>query len=202
MIKLYGSSRSSAGRCYVMLEECGLKYEVVPVNMREKQHKSPEYMRLNPNGKVPTLIDGDFIIWESIAINRYLAEKYKPELIGGTIEERGHIEQWSVWSMVEMQPPLVDMLIQMVFVPEPHRDMVLVEKCRAKLPDRFSVLNSHLRNREYMVSNYFSLADLNVASVANIALGLQMDLSGYPHLLDWLTRMKARPGFKRAAAHS
>ncbi len=183
-----------------MLEECGLKYQTMPLNMKERQHKSSEYLRLNPNGKVPTLVDGDFVIWESIAINRYLAEKYKPELLGSTIEDRGLIEQWSVWSMVDFQPPLVDILIQMLFVPEGHRDMALVEKCRAKLPEKFQILDSHLRNREYIVSNYFSLSDLNVASVANIALGLQMDLSTYPHMLDWLKRMKERRSFKTVAA--
>lgn len=199
MIKLFGSPRSSAGRCHVMLEECGLKYEATKLDMSNKQNKSPEYLKLNPNGKVPTLIDGDFVIWESVAINRYLAEKYKPELLGVTIEERALIDQWSVWSLVEFQPDLVTMLIQLVFVPEERRDYTIVEKARSRVPEKFNIINTHLRNREYMVSNYFSLADINAASVANIGLGLGMNLSDYPHMLDWLTRMKARKSFKTVA---
>ncbi len=199
MIKLFGSPRSSAGRCHVMLEECGLKYETIKLDMATKQNKSAEYLKLNPNGKVPTLVDGDFAIWESVAINRYLAEKYKPELLGVTVEERALIEQWSVWSLVEFQPDLVAMLIQMLFVPEARRDHEIIEKAKSRLPEKFSILNAHLRNREYVVSNYFSLADINAASVANIGLGLGMNLSDYPHMMDWLTRMKSRKSFKAVA---
>ncbi|OQW46819.1 MAG: hypothetical protein A4S09_02620 [Proteobacteria bacterium SG_bin7] len=199
MIKLYGSTRSSAGRCHVMLEECGLKYEALKLDMANKQNKSREYLTLNPNGKVPTLIDGDFVIWESIAINRYLAEKYKPELLGSTIEERALIEQWSVWSLVEFQPDLVTMLIQMVFVPEARRDHLIIEKANARVLEKFEILNTHMRNREFVVANYFSLADLNSASVANIGLGLGMNLGDYPHMMDWLMRMKARKSFKTVA---
>lgn len=199
MIKLYGSTRSSSGRCHVMLEECGLKYDTEKLDMGQRQNKSPEYLKLNPNGKVPTLIDGDFVIWESVAINRYLAEKYKPELLGSTVEERALIEQWSVWSIAEFQPDLVTLLIQMIFVPEGKRDQDLIERVKNRIPEKFSILNAHLRNREFMVSNYFSIADVNAASVANIGLGLGLSFSDYPHLHEWLMRMKARKSFKTVA---
>ena len=197
MIKIYGSHRSSGGRCYITLEECGLKYETVNIDMRAGQHKSPEYMKLNPNGKVPTMVDGDFVLWESMAIDRYLVEKYKPELLGPTIEDRALIEQWTIWAIAELQPPLIDLLIQMAFVPEPKRDLALIEKSRAKLPGKLEVLDGALRNREYMVANYFSLADINVASVANIGMSLGIDYSNYASLTNWLSKMKARPSFKK-----
>ena len=200
MIKIYGSPHSSGGRCYIMLEECGLKYEPVSIDMREGQHKSPQYLQLNPNGKVPTLVDGDLILWESIAINRYLAEKYKPELLGTTIEDRAHIDQWTIWSIAEFQPPLIDLFIQMVFVPEAKRDLALIEKSKEKSALKLSVLNSYLQGREFMVGNYFSMADLNVASVANIGPELDMDFSIYPHVQSWLDRIKERPSFKAIAA--
>lgn len=182
-----------------MLEECGLKYETVPIDMRAKQHKSPEYLKINPNGKVPTLVDNEFTIWESIAINRYLAEKYKPELLGKTIEEKAIIEQWSVWSMTECQPPLVDLLIQMVFVPEPHRDLKLIEKANAKVPEKLSLLDKALARKDYIVGSTFSMADLNLASVVNIALGLSMNLQEYKNLTRWMESIKQRPSFKKFA---
>lgn len=182
-----------------MLEECGLKYEVMPMDMKAKQHKSTDYMKLNPNGKIPTLVDGGFVVWESIAINRYLAEKYKPELLGKSIEDRAHIDQWSVWSMVECQPPLVDLLIQIAFVPEPHRDNNLIEKSKERIPQKLTVLDQSLQGKEYIVSNFFSLADLNLASVVNIAPALGLDIHEFKNITKWLEKIKQRPSFKKFA---
>ena len=199
MIKLYGNPRTSAGRCYLMLEECELKYEVVDLDIKSKQHKSQEYLKLNPNGKVPTLIDGDFVIWESLAINRYLAEKYKPELLGKSIESKSLIEQWSVWALAEFQPPLIDIIIQTMFVPAPQKDEKIIERAKAKLPEKFGVLNKSLENKEYMVDDKYSLADINLASVANIGLGLGMSYKEYPHISTWLEKIKSRPAYKKVA---
>ena len=199
MIKIYGPVRSSAGRCYTMLEECGLKYEVMPVDFKTKEHKSENYMRLNPNGKVPVLSDGEFTIWESAAINMYLAEKYKPELMGKTPEEKGKVYQWSIWSMVDFQPPMIDVLIQMMFVPEDKRDMNIVEKAKAKLPGLLKVVDQSLEGRKFLAADFYTAADLNVASVANLAYPLQIDLSGYKNLTAWLEEIKSRPAWKKVA---
>ncbi|MCB0362836.1 MAG: glutathione S-transferase [Bdellovibrionales bacterium] len=114
MVAIYGSPRSSSGRCFWCLEEIGIEYENKPINFREKQHKSPEYLKLNPNGKVPVLVDGDFVIWESLAINFYLAEAYKPQLLGSDIQHRGLVHQWSIWALADLQPPLIEAFIQSV----------------------------------------------------------------------------------------
>jgi glutathione S-transferase len=97
MIKIYGSKKGSAARCLWMLEEVGITYEQIELNMKEKEQKQAWYVKLNPNGKVPTLVDGEFVLWESYAINAYLAERYKPELLGSTIEERSLVNQWTYW---------------------------------------------------------------------------------------------------------
>ncbi len=89
MITLYGPARSSAGRCFWLLEELGLSYENKPVDMMKKEHKSDWFLKVNPNGKVPALVDGNTTLFESMAINYYLAEKYKPEFLGKTVEEKG-----------------------------------------------------------------------------------------------------------------
>src|SRR3989344_9118391 len=123
MIKIYGAPRSSAGRCFWLLEELALPYQAMPVDMRNKEHKSEAFLKLNPNGKVPALVDGDVVLWESIAINHYLADKYRPELLGKTPVERGLEQQWSTWSMVDLQPPLVDLIIQMVLTTEEKRNV-------------------------------------------------------------------------------
>jgi len=183
-----------------MLEECGLQYETIPLDMSKKEHKSEEYLKINPNGKVPTLIDGHYVIWESAAINYYLAQKYKPELLGSTPEEKGHVEQWNIWSMVEFQPPMVDLLIQMVFVPEPRRDTAVIEKSKVRIPEKLALLDQALEGKEYITGSQFLLSDLNLASVAQIGLSLGFDYKSFPHLTKWLEKVKARPSFQKVAA--
>lgn len=197
MIEIYGSPKSSAGRVYLMMEELGLKYKTMPLEMSKKEHKSPEFLALNPNGKVPCLKDGNYVIWESIAINHYLAEKYKPEMLGSTPEEKGHVAQWSVWAMTEFQPPAVDILIQMVFVPEDKRNHALIEKAKEKIPGLLRILDQAISGKEYLVGNRFTVADINMASVVSILAHLHMDVSPYKGILNWMEKINSRPAFRR-----
>jgi len=198
MIKIYGSPRSSAGRCYLVLEEIGQAYENIPLEMMEKrEHKSPEYLKLNPNGKVPCLVDGNFVIWESLAINNYLADKYKPDLLGATAQERGHVQQWSIWALAELQPPMVEILIQTLFTPEDKRNPVVIAKAQEKIPPMLAVLDQALAGKDYLVGNKLTLADLNAGSVVNIAVALQIPLDQFPNIGRWLGRLKERPSFKK-----
>ncbi|MCM2280994.1 MAG: glutathione S-transferase family protein [Bdellovibrionaceae bacterium] len=197
MIRLYGSPRSSAGRCYLVLEELGLPYEVMSLDMMGKrEHKSEAYLKLNPNGKVPCLSDGDFVIWESMAITWYLADKYRPALLGATPEMRGLVQQWSYWAITELQPPMVDMLIQLFFTPEDKRDHGAIAKAKDRVPPRLAILDNALRGNSYLVGETLTVADLNVASVVNIAGGLGLTLDGLPHLTAWFEKIKARPSFQ------
>jgi glutathione S-transferase len=101
MIKIYGTSMSRTGRCLWALEEVGAKYEHVPTPV--PQARTPEHLKLNPNGHIPVLDDNGFIVWESMAINSYLAEKYgKSPLWPSTAEGRAGVNQWSFWAMTEM----------------------------------------------------------------------------------------------------
>jgi glutathione S-transferase len=195
MITLYGSPKSSAGRCFWCLEEIGTPYSVRSVDFATKEHKSEWYMKINPNGKVPAMTDGALTLFESMAINFYLAEKYKPELLGTTIEERAFVHQWSFWSIAELQAPIIQIFIQKVFVPIARRNQHLIEESEKMLPGLFSVLNLNLENKKYLAGNDFTLADLNTASVAAIAQIIGFDLSNYPHIRSWLNKISERPAF-------
>src|SRR5205823_6011995 len=107
MIKLYGVPQSRAMRALWMLEELGLPYENVKVNFATGDTRKPEYLRINPNGHIPALQDGDLIIWESMAINLYLARKYDMGLWPKTVEGEGRAFQWSFWAMTEAEEPRV-----------------------------------------------------------------------------------------------
>jgi len=200
MIQIYGSPKSSSGRCFWALEEVGAKYERVPLNFQTKEHKSEKYLKLNPNGKVPTLVDGDFKIFESVAINNYLAEKHMPALLGSNLQERALVQQWTAWALSELQPPMVRMLIQVFFVPADKRDASVMEKGKEEAVPLFKILDQHLANHKYMVGDEFTLADINVASVVHIYAMIQLDISECKNILRWLDLLKERPAFKRVAA--
>src|SRR5262245_26582684 len=117
---------SSAGRSLWMLEEVGVPYEYKKVNLREEAARS-EYKKVNPGGKVPFLIDGDVRLAESIAINFYLAEKYKPELWPGDLAERALVYQWSLWSITNLQPETMRFLAHTSFLPEAERSAKVAE---------------------------------------------------------------------------
>ncbi len=197
MIKIYGSPRSSAGRVFWMLEELALPYERVSINMREKEHKSESYTKINPNGKIPCLVDGTFTIWESAAINTYLADKYAPELLGNTPEIRGLVQQWNFWAMLELQKPIIDIFIQKVFVPEDRRDLGLIERSQIVCPPLFAILDKALSTRKYLASDSFTVADLNMASVVSLTSAIQMDISGYKNINGWLDAITQRPAFQK-----
>lgn len=197
MIKIYGSPRSSARRCFWTLEELGLPYERQPLDMQKKEHKEEKFLKINPNGKIPCLIDGDFVIWESMAINTYLCEKYNKQLLGKSPEEQGEIFQWSFWSLVELQKPLIDMFIQIVFIPEERRDLDLIERSRKAAEPLLHILDAKLAGQQYLVGNRFTLADLHVSSVAMVNFAIHNDISKFKNLSQWLTTCTNRPACKK-----
>lgn len=199
MIQIYGPAGSSAGRCFWALEEVGVPYEAVPVNMRAKDHKKPEFLRMNPNGKVPVLKDGDFVLWESMAINFYLAEKYKPALLGADLQEKAEVLKWSFWALVEYQTPIIEAFIQKVFVPEAHRDHAIIAKSLEKIAPLNQLLEQQLTGRNYLVGSSFSLADINVASVAKLCPMIGADLSQFPAIQSWVNRLMERPAALKVA---
>ncbi|MBK9323825.1 MAG: glutathione S-transferase family protein [Bdellovibrionaceae bacterium] len=197
MITLYGSPRTSAGRCVWALEEAGVAYNIKELDMRAKEHKSAEYLKINPNGKVPAMIDGDLTLFESMAINFYIAEAYKKDLLGSNLQERGLVHQWSFWAIAELQAPLIEVFIQKVFTPEEKQDAKVIELNLNELPNLFNILNSALNERKYLVGNQFTLADLNTASVASISKAIGFDLAPYSNMTSWMKVISERPAYQK-----
>lgn len=143
MIKLYGTAESRSSRCLWALEEIGVEYEHLPVEV--SQTRTPEHLLRNPNGHVPVLEDDGFLVWESMAINLYLAEKYaKPPLGAATLEARTTATQWSFWSMTEIERRSIALALSGQIAPsERTPGRALLE---ATFGPKFSlkVLDSHL----------------------------------------------------------
>lgn len=196
MIKLHGVPRSRTMRPLWMLEELGVPYENVKVSFVGDARK-PEFLRLNPNGHIPVLQDGDFVLWESMAINLYLARKYGKGLWPKTPEDEGRAFQWSLWSMTELETPVLTALMHRMILPEKERDPKKAAEGAEAFKQPLSVLEGALAGKEYLAGGAFSVADLNVASLIAWAQMAGLDLSGAPNVTGWLGRCTARPAFAR-----
>lgn len=197
MVKLYGVPASRTVRCLWMLEELGIEYEHVPINFSDES-KTPEYRRLNPNGRVPTLVDGETVLWESMAINLYLAAKYDRGMQPASVEELGHSFKWSFWVMTEVEKPLLDLLFHRAIFPEGQRDHKIAEAGWKALETPLGILDDALRGRDYLVASSFTVGDLNPASVLMWLKLAKADLSPWPNLQGWLDTCLARPAAGRA----
>jgi glutathione S-transferase len=177
MLKLYGGTRSRASIIEWYLEELGIPYEFVLLDMQSGEHRKSEYLKINPMGKVPAIVDGDFQIWESGAILLYLADKYaltplEPEL-------RGVLSQWVLFANATLGPGIFG---------EENREQ--------EMPRLLTPLNNIFEQQPFLLGNEFSVADVAVGSILSYAsLLLKLDLSSYPAVLDYVKRLSFRPAF-------
>jgi glutathione S-transferase len=197
MIKLYGSAMSRAGRSLWAIEETGVKYDQVVV----AETRKPDYLKINPNGHVPTLDDNGTIIFESMAINLYLAEKYgKPPLWPSSVEGHGACYQWSLWAVTELETPLIDVFTHRIMLPADQRDEKLALAGLEKLNAPLKILDDRLQKSDYLLGKEFTIADLNVATMLSLSRYIQLDLSRVPTAEKWLQKCLERPANQRIAA--
>jgi len=198
MIKLYGIRQSRAMRCLWALEELGVPYELEEIHFATDA-KKPEYKAINPNGRVPALVDGDVTLFESMAINLYLARKYdKSGLCPASLEDEARAVQWSFWGMTEIEPALLVVLMNRLFLPPNQRDETAARLAEEKLGPALRVLDGALAGKKHLLGDKFTIADLNVASVLSWALFAHVDLSKTPNTERWLSECAARPAFVKA----
>ena len=119
-------------RCMWMLEEVGQPYELVDKTVRAEDPQNAEYLALNSNARIPTLVDGDYVLWESMAINLYLAQKYDGPMYAGP-EVLGLAAQWSFWAMLETESLLFDLLLHRALLSEFTRDVSHAERAELLL---------------------------------------------------------------------
>lgn len=198
MIVFYGAPMSSAGRTHWMLEEVGVPYEYKRISLRDGDNKKPEFLKVNPAGKIPVLQDGSVTLTESMAINFYLAEKYGKGLMPADPVARARVYEWSFWAISNVQPLLLAILLNTMIRPEAERDPKAVEAARSQIPPYLDVLNRALQGQEYLVGTQFTVADLNTASVMGLAAFVGVDLGGYPNAQAWLNRVQGRPSFAKS----
>jgi glutathione S-transferase len=198
-LKVYGVAGSRAYRTLWMVKELGLDYEHVPVNFGDGSTKNPEYLAINPNGRIPAIDDDGLKLCESMAINLYLAKKHDKGFWPNTLAGEARALQWSFWAMTELEKPALAALLHRMFLPEEKRDPKLADEGEQQLQQPLKVLDAALAETGYLVGSSFTVADLNVASILSWARLARVDLSAFPHVKQWLAAALQRPAAVKAA---
>jgi len=198
-LRIYGIARTRAFRALWIANELGLDYEHIPIEIGAAGARKPDYLAINPNGRLPAIDDGGFTLWESLAITLYLAKKHATgSLYPATLEGEAKAWQWSLWSVQEVDRGVNIWSLHAVRLPPEDRDAARLAEALKVLAPPFKVLDGALADRCYLLGDAFTVADLNVAAV--ISRAVDMDLSATPRIADWLRRCLERPAARAALA--
>jgi glutathione S-transferase len=159
--------------------------------------KTPEFLAVNPNGRLPAVDDDGFVLWESLAITLYLTKKHSTgRLYPATLEGEAKTWQWSLWALNEVDRGVNIWSLHAVRLPPEDRDPEKLAEALKVIAAPFKVLDAAFADPPYLVGDDFTVADLNVAAV--ISRAVDMDLSAMPRLGDWLKRCLERPAAREA----
>ena len=197
--RLYGISGSRALRAIWGIEEVGIDYEHIPIDYAA-QCKADSYLAVNPNGRIPALIDGELQLFESMAINLYLTKRYGGALYPASAEDEARAWQWSVWAVSEIEPLQMQIVIQQLFTPEERRNPKVSEGAARGLQRPLRVLDQALAGRDWLIGDHFSVADLNVASVMHLMRSVDFGYEAHANVQRWADACYARPALARALA--
>jgi glutathione S-transferase len=206
-MKLYGVLRSRASRNYWLLSELGVPFEHVPIMQAYRltnpnaadapvHTRSASFLAVNPNGQIPSLVDGDLVLHESLGINLYLARKFGGPMGPNTVAEEGQMIQWTLWAATTAEPQTINVLYHRIGKPPAERDPAIANAAVEALRAPFAVLDGALAMTGFVVGDRFTVADINVAEVIRYALPAPELFEGAPRVKAWLAACHARPAFK------
>jgi len=198
MLTVYGTPRSRTSVVLWLLREMGMKYHHVdsPVS----GEKNPEHLAVNPEGTMPTVKDGDFVMTESMAITFYLAKKYGGDLGPVDLREEVKILRWTMWAVADVDRHVVA-LVNASGVDDNHPlDAEKYAEASAALLKPLSRFDKKLGDREFLVGGRLTVADINVAFLLSFLLLLNYDLSGLPNVERFMASMTNRDSFRSILA--
>ena len=200
-MKLYVHPISSNARRPMMVAKLTRHpVEVVVVDLMKREHLTPEFLALNPNHKVPTLVDGDLHLWESGAICQYIAAKAgRSDLWPTEPAAQADVSRWMLWNHSQWSPPIASIGFEKMFKKwfgqgEPDEAVIA-----AKLTDfgqQAAILDAHLASREWVAQGHLTLADIQLGCALTYAHLIGLPISDYPHVAAWFARIKALPAWQ------
>jgi glutathione S-transferase len=192
-LKLYEFPPTRSIRVRWTLQEMQLDFESIPVNLPAHEHHAAEFLRLNPAGKVPVLVDGDLVLIESVAIVLYLADKYPDKGFTPTsVEDRGLMAQWLLFAATELEQPLWRIARHTRLYPAARRIAAEIPNARQDFLEMARVLDAHMQERQFVVGDSACVADFVVAYTLDWADELDL-LGPFPRLSAYLESMYDRP---------
>jgi GSH-dependent disulfide-bond oxidoreductase len=200
MIKFYYSGAPNPTKVALMLEECGLAYEAVPVDTRKGEQHKPEYLAINPNGKVPAIVDGDATVFDSNAILLYLAEKTGKFLPAKGDKNRGELLSWLMFVASGVGPFSGQSVHFRNYAPE--KNHYAINRYMYEAQRHYAILNDRLGKHKYVVADTYGIVDMAVWGWARLipaALGEEHWLK-FPNLKRLIDEISARPAAARANA--
>jgi len=197
MLKLLGRQTSgNVQKVMFLLEEIGLPYAREDYGRQFGNTQTAEYKALNPNAKVPTLVDGAVSMWESNTILRYIAAGHAPALHGGTAAEKSQVERWMDWLLASLNAPYLAMFRD-AKKPEAERAPDFATQ-RAEMIALLGLLDATLAGKDFVALGRFTLADIALAPIVARCLAYPVERPAMPEIERWCAAMAARPAFVKA----
>lgn len=195
-MKLYSGKRSpNARKVRLLAAELGLPLDIVSPDFTKGELRSPEFLALNPNGKIPVLVDDGFVLWESCAILRYLADK-RPErnLVPTDLQRRAVVDQWLFWWAAQCEPPLLRLVFERLvkpFLKLGAGDEKLIAAAESDLARYLPILDKQLEGKDHIAGD-LSIADFAVAPWFESASSVGVTIDQYPNIARWYASLQSR----------
>lgn len=180
------------------LRELDLAYERIDAGMAFGKNREPAYLGMNPNGRVPTLVDGDFVLWESNSIMRYLVLAYRPQspLYPQAARERAGVDRWLDWTLSTLQPVDRPVFWALVRTPAEQRDMAAIQKDADAEAAQWRIVDAYLVSRHFIEGDEFTLADIALGAYARRWFGVEgISKPKFANLERWFAQFRGRPAF-------
>ena len=198
-MKLYFAPNTRAVRIAWLLEELGLDYELESYTLGDRKMREPEFLAINPNGRVPALRDGEVLIHESGAIVEYVIARHGKGRLVPPVDspEFANYLQWLHYAEGMVMPQINVIMVETVFLPPERRNEVNVKRATKLLNQMLAAVDAHMAGRDYLAGE-FSGADIMLGHAVSVSERLGADFSDKPSLPPYVARLKARPAFQKA----
>lgn len=201
-MKLYYHPASNNSRLpLAVAKQLGLPLELQVVDLAKGEHRTGDFLGLNPNGKVPTLQDGDFVLWESNAIAQYLCEGQSTPFYPTDRRSRAELLRWQSWSLAHLLPATSKVAYQRLWRPlmGGTPDEAIITAGLTELERFGAVLDQHLATRRYLLGDTLTLADYAVGVAFTYAAAAQLPLEGFANIRAWLARLDEDEAWRATA---
>jgi glutathione S-transferase len=202
-MKLYDFAFSpNCRKVRALAYELAIQLEFVTVDLPKGAQRTPEFLAINPNGRVPVLVDGDLVLWESTAILRYLAVKAKSALVLTSPRAQAEVDRWLSWQLAHLGPAMSKVAFERIVkkvTGQGAPDEAAIAAGSAEFAKLTAILDHGLAGREYLAGT-ISIADFALAAHFSLAATAGLDISPFPHVNAWLSRVLSRDSMRRALA--